>query len=107
MNSNYSLPVNIGNPEEHTIGQFATIIRDLVPGSTSEIVNLESQQDDPQQRRPDIRRAAEQISWAPQVHMKDGLLKTVDYFRAEIDRNKRGGKPVPEPVRLAGLESRR
>ncbi|CAI2350943.1 unnamed protein product [Caenorhabditis sp. 36 PRJEB53466] len=107
MNSNYSLPVNIGNPEEHTIGQFATIIRDLVPGSTSEIVNMESQQDDPQQRRPDIRRAAEQISWKPQVLMKDGLLKTIEYFRAEIDRNKRGGKPVPEPVRHGGLESRR
>lgn len=107
MNSNYSLPVNIGNPEEHTIGQFATIIRDLVPGSTSEIVNQESQQDDPQQRRPDIRRAAEQIEWRPLILMKDGLLKTIEYFRAEIDRNKRGGKPVPEPVRLSGLESRR
>ncbi|EGT45223.1 hypothetical protein CAEBREN_31061 [Caenorhabditis brenneri] len=107
MNSNYSLPVNIGNPEEHTIGQFATIIRDLIPGSTSEIINQESQQDDPQQRRPDIRRAAEQIQWRPQILMKDGLLKTIEYFRAEIDRNKRGGKPVPEPVRHAGLESRR
>uniref|UniRef100_A0A8R1E230 UDP-glucuronate decarboxylase n=1 Tax=Caenorhabditis japonica TaxID=281687 RepID=A0A8R1E230_CAEJA len=107
MNSNYSAPVNIGNPEEHTIGQFATIIRDLVPGSKSEIINLESQQDDPQQRRPDIRRAAEQISWKPQILMKDGLLKTIEYFRAEIDRNKRGGKPVPEPVRHGGLESRR
>ncbi|PIC36207.1 hypothetical protein B9Z55_015287 [Caenorhabditis nigoni] len=107
MNSNYSLPVNIGNPEEHTIGEFATIIRDLVPGSTSEIVNQESQQDDPQQRRPDIRRAAEQIQWRPQVLMKDGLLKTIEYFRAEIDRNKRGGKPPPEPVRHGGLESRR
>uniref|UniRef100_A0A1I7ULT9 UDP-glucuronate decarboxylase n=1 Tax=Caenorhabditis tropicalis TaxID=1561998 RepID=A0A1I7ULT9_9PELO len=107
MNSNYSLPVNIGNPEEHTIGQFATIIRDLVPGSTSEIVNQESQQDDPQQRRPDIRRAASEIEWKPQILMKDGLLKTIEYFRAEIDRNKRGGKPIPEAVRLSGLESRR
>ncbi|EFP01102.1 CRE-SQV-1 protein [Caenorhabditis remanei] len=107
MNSNYSLPVNIGNPEEHTIGQFAAIIRDLVPGSQSEIINQESQQDDPQQRRPDIRRAAEQIQWRPQVLMKDGLLKTIEYFRAEIDRNKRGGKPPPEPVRHGGLESRR
>lgn len=107
MNNNYSLPVNIGNPEEHTIGEFATIIRDLVPGSKSEIVNMESQQDDPQQRRPDIRRAAAEISWRPQVLMKDGLLKTIEYFRAEIDRNKRGGKPVPEPVRHEGLESRR
>jgi UDP-glucuronate decarboxylase len=66
MNSNTSLPVNIGNPEEHTIKEFAIIIRDLV-GSKSEIVNMPKQEDDPQQRRPDIRRAAELLNWKPAV----------------------------------------
>jgi UDP-glucuronate decarboxylase len=66
MNSNTSLPVNLGNPEEHTIQDFAVIIRDLV-GSSSEIINMPKQQDDPQQRRPDIRRAAELLTWKPKV----------------------------------------
>ncbi|CAB3406451.1 unnamed protein product [Caenorhabditis bovis] len=108
MNSNYSLPVNIGNPEEHTIAEFARIIRDLVPGSTSQIVNMRSQQDDPQQRRPDITRAANEIGWKPKVLMHDGLMKTIDYFRAEIERNKKGGKAVPEAIpidRLGGFET--
>ncbi|CAI5447196.1 unnamed protein product [Caenorhabditis angaria] len=104
MNSNYSAPVNIGNPEEHTIKEFATIIKKLVNGSTSEIKNMESQQDDPQQRKPDISRAAKEIGWKPQVLMHDGLMKTIEYFRAEIETNKRGGKPPPEPVTHEGLE---
>lgn len=66
MNSNTSLPVNLGNPEEHTIQDFATIIRDLV-GSQSEIKNMPKQQDDPQQRKPDIRRADELLNWKPKV----------------------------------------
>ena len=53
MNGTYSQPVNIGNPEEHSIGTFATIIRDMV-GGASEIVNLPPVEDDPQRRRPDI-----------------------------------------------------
>ncbi|VDM72245.1 unnamed protein product [Strongylus vulgaris] len=66
MNSNCSLPVNIGNPEEHSIASFAQIIRDLV-GSSSEIINQPSQEDDPQQRKPDISRAARELNWKPQV----------------------------------------
>jgi nucleoside-diphosphate-sugar epimerase len=54
------------NPEEHTILDFAVIIRDLV-GSGSEIINMPKQEDDPQQRRPDIRRAADLLNWRPKV----------------------------------------
>lgn len=89
MNSNYSSPVNLGNPEEHTITEFAHIIRDLV-GSKSEIVNHPSQEDDPQQRKPDISRAANEIGWKPKVGMVEGLRKTIVYFRDEIDHNKLG-----------------
>ncbi|ETN72208.1 hypothetical protein NECAME_18968, partial [Necator americanus] len=65
MNSNCSSPVNLGNPEEHSISNFARIIRDLV-GSSSVIINQPSQEDDPQQRRPDITRAARELNWKPQ-----------------------------------------
>ncbi|KHJ93266.1 hypothetical protein OESDEN_06829 [Oesophagostomum dentatum] len=65
MNSNCSLPVNLGNPEEHSIADFAQIIRDLV-GSSSEIIHQPSQPDDPQQRKPDISRAARELNWKPQ-----------------------------------------
>ncbi|KAH7728028.1 CRE-SQV-1 protein [Aphelenchoides avenae] len=87
MNSNTTLPVNIGNPEEHTISDFATIIRDLV-GSGSEIINLAKQEDDPQQRRPDISRAAEILGWKPKVTMRDGLKKTIEYFRQELQNER-------------------
>ncbi|KAI6191563.1 UDP-glucuronate decarboxylase [Aphelenchoides bicaudatus] len=87
MNSNSSLPVNLGNPEEHTIQDFAVIIRDLV-GSGSQIVNMPKQEDDPQQRKPDIRRAAQLLSWKPKILMRDGLKKTVEYFRNELQHEK-------------------
>ncbi|KAK0399015.1 hypothetical protein QR680_002863 [Steinernema hermaphroditum] len=87
MNSNTSLPVNIGNPEEHSVKDFARIIRDLV-GSKSDIVNHEQQQDDPKQRKPDIQRAAELLKWQPKVSMTDGLKKTIDYFRRELQSTK-------------------
>ncbi|KAJ1348315.1 hypothetical protein KIN20_003591 [Parelaphostrongylus tenuis] len=88
MNSNCSLPVNLGNTEEHSIKDFAYIIRDLV-GSSSEIVNQESQEDDPQQRKPDISRAAKELNWKPKVPMLEGLKKTIEYFRQEMNGNRR------------------
>ncbi|RCN51731.1 NAD dependent epimerase/dehydratase family protein [Ancylostoma caninum] len=88
MNSNCSSPVNLGNPEEHSIANFAQIIRDLV-GSSSEIVNQPSQEDDPQQRKPDISRAAKELNWRPKVSMRDGLKKTIEYFRDQIDEHRR------------------
>ncbi|KAK6057013.1 NAD dependent epimerase/dehydratase family protein [Cooperia oncophora] len=88
MNSNCSLPVNIGNPEEYSISDFARIIKDLV-GSESSIVNKSSQEDDPQQRRPDISRAAKELKWQPQVDARVGLIKTIEYFRDEINEHRR------------------
>ncbi|KAK6746813.1 hypothetical protein RB195_000210 [Necator americanus] len=88
MNSNCSSPVNLGNPEEHSISNFARIIRDLV-GSSSVIINQPSQEDDPQQRRPDITRAARELNWRPQVSMREGLKKTIEYFRDQINEHQR------------------
>ncbi|XP_017777731.1 PREDICTED: UDP-glucuronic acid decarboxylase 1 [Nicrophorus vespilloides] len=85
MASNYSLPINLGNPVEHTINEFATIIKDLVGGS-GKIIHLAEVEDDPQRRRPDISRAKKYLNWEPQVSLAVGLQRTVDYFRKELKK---------------------
>ena len=85
MNSDYSRPVNIGNPEEHSIATFASMIREMV-GGNSEIVNLAAVEDDPQRRRPDITLAKKVLNWEPVVPLQEGLKKTVEYFNRELAR---------------------
>ncbi|CAH1117390.1 unnamed protein product [Phaedon cochleariae] len=87
MNSNYSQPVNLGSPVEHTINEFATIIKTLV-GGRSKIVHVSEVEDDPQRRRPDISRAKKILNWEPTVTLNVGLQKTVEYFRQELKRYK-------------------
>uniref|UniRef100_A0AC35FHI2 UDP-glucuronate decarboxylase n=1 Tax=Panagrolaimus sp. PS1159 TaxID=55785 RepID=A0AC35FHI2_9BILA len=87
MNSNTTLPVNLGNPEEYTIKEFAELIKRLV-GSNSRIINHPKQEDDPKQRKPDITRAAELLNWKPKISMKEGLKKTIEYFRDELEQEK-------------------
>lgn len=96
MNSNYSQPVNLGNPEEYTIKQFAEIIKKMVGGS-SEIVLKPAMQDDPQRRKPDITRAKKYLHWQPQVSMFSGLNKTVEYFRQELKRRHHSERNVWMP----------
>ncbi|XP_012225540.1 UDP-glucuronic acid decarboxylase 1 [Linepithema humile] len=91
MASNYTLPVNIGNPVEHTIEEFARMIKDLV-GATSEIIELAAVEDDPQRRRPNIRRAKEYLNWEPKVPLAEGLKKTIIYFAKELKRTKHSQK---------------
>lgn len=79
MMSDYSLPVNIGNSEEHTILEFARIILKMV-GCGSKIVFKELPEDDPKQRRPDIGKARELLGWEPKVGLEEGLRETIDYF---------------------------
>ncbi|MFQ5477550.1 MAG: UDP-glucuronic acid decarboxylase family protein [Candidatus Binatia bacterium] len=76
-------PVNLGNPREMTIGQFAVTIRDL-SGSDSRIVYEELPEDDPKVRQPDITRAKQSLGWEPQVPLEQGLSETVDYFRRRL-----------------------
>jgi len=80
MQSDERYPVNLGNPLELTIGEFAERIRRLT-GSASEIVYQELPEDDPKQRRPDISKAKRVLGWEPRVGLEDGLRQTVDYFR--------------------------
>lgn len=77
-------PVNIGNPSEITIMQFAEEIQSLVPGYSAGIELQPLPQDDPRRRRPDITRARTILGWEPQVERRDGLKRTLDYFRAEL-----------------------
>ncbi len=79
MMSDYVLPVNIGNPEEHTILEFAKIIIEMTQ-SSSKIVHKELPVDDPKQRRPDITRAKEILKWEPQISLSQGLKETIKYF---------------------------
>ncbi|KAJ6636231.1 UDP-glucuronic acid decarboxylase 1 [Pseudolycoriella hygida] len=96
MESNYTQPVNIGNPVEHTIEEFAVIIRDLV-GGKSKIRSTAAVEDDPQRRKPDITRAKKYINWEPRVPLKIGLEKTIEYFRKELDRSNHSQRNVFSP----------
>jgi dTDP-glucose 4,6-dehydratase len=83
MMSNYSLPVNIGNPVEMTVLEFAReIIRST--GSRSRIVYRPLPVDDPRQRQPDISRARKLLRWQPKVDLAQGLVKTIEYFRRKV-----------------------
>jgi dTDP-glucose 4,6-dehydratase len=74
-------PINIGNPAELSVLEFARTIRALT-GARSEIVFRPLPVDDPKQRRPDITKAKTLLGWEPKVKLEDGLKKTIDYFRS-------------------------
>ena len=80
MDSNYHLPVNIGNPGEFTMLELAEKVIQLT-GTTSKIVFQDLPQDDPKQRKPVIHTAKTVLDWEPTVDLEQGLIKTIDYFR--------------------------
>ncbi|XP_050424933.1 UDP-glucuronic acid decarboxylase 1 isoform X1 [Adelges cooleyi] len=86
MESNYTQPVNLGNPTEHTINEFAKIIKDLV-GGESQIISKSAVEDDPQRRKPDITRAMTYLNWKPKVGLKEGLKMTINYFKEELRKS--------------------
>ena len=79
----YHLPVNIGNPNEMTVLEFAEKIIQLT-GSKSKIVYQPLPEDDPQVRQPDISKAKRILNWQPKVQLEEGLAKTIDYFRIRL-----------------------
>lgn len=129
MGSNYTQPVNIGNPVEHTIEgksneikqnpkrisfnfvsfstEFAIIIRDLVGGKTSKMETMPAVEDDPQRRKPDISRAKKVINWEPRVPLKVGLEKTIEYFRKELERSKHSNRNVYVPKQEQSQQNRK
>jgi dTDP-glucose 4,6-dehydratase len=81
--SDYAYPVNVGNPGEITINQFAEEIL-AITGSDSKVIYKPLPQDDPKQRQPDITRAKEILGWEPKVERAEGLKFTLDYFRKVV-----------------------
>lgn len=79
MNSNYTSPVNIGNPDEYKILDFADVIRNLI-NKNAKITHLDFPQDDPKMRRPDITVAKRELGWEPRFGLAQGLEETVAYF---------------------------
>ncbi len=76
-------PVNIGNPTELTVMQFAETIK-AITGTASTIIHKPLPVDDPKQRRPDITQARERLGWEPRVGLDEGLRQTIDYFKTII-----------------------
>lgn len=72
--------MNLGNPNEKTILEIAQIVKEMIDGN-SEIVFEELPQDDPKKRNPDISKAKSLLSWNPNVSLKEGLKKTIEYFK--------------------------
>lgn len=79
--SDYAYPVNVGNPDEITISDFAEEIIKLT-GTTQKVIYKELPVDDPKQRQPDITRATEILGWRPKVTREEGLRITYDYFKS-------------------------
>ncbi len=80
MESNYNMPVNLGNPHEITVLQLAQLIKKLSE-SSSAIVFKPALQDDPEKRKPCIQLAQQQLKWKPKVSLQQGLLKTIKRFK--------------------------
>ncbi len=79
-------PINIGNPTEFSMLEVARTVIDMT-GSRSRIVHRPLPADDPRQRRPDISRAQEVLSWVPQTQLKEGLVRTIAYFEKLLSEN--------------------
>ena len=84
MNSDFVEPVNIGNPIEITVMELVEKIKDLT-GSKSETVFTHLPEDDPLRRCPDISRAKQILAWEPRISLGEGLQKTIDWFKKELE----------------------
>lgn len=78
-------PVNIGNPEEYTINDFAKKIKTLV-GAKSKIIYKPLPENDPRIRQPDITKAKKVLGWKPQVSLDEGLKRTIDWFKSQLHK---------------------
>jgi dTDP-glucose 4,6-dehydratase len=80
LDSDLEGPCNIGNPDEFTVRELADLVIE-VTGSSSEVVHEDLPVDDPAKRRPDITRARTELGWEPKVDLREGIERTVDWFR--------------------------
>jgi dTDP-glucose 4,6-dehydratase len=89
-------PTNIGNPDEYTVQQLADIVLELT-GSASTIARQPLPADDPKLRRPDITRAREMLGWEPKVPVREGVARTIEYFRKLLTDSKLATRTMAEP----------
>ncbi len=83
--SDEHMPVNVGNPSEITIREFAEVINDVVGNNGGIVVKSDMRLgDDPQRRKPDITRARNILGWEPKVSLREGIIQTVPYFREKM-----------------------
>jgi dTDP-glucose 4,6-dehydratase len=85
FHSEYAEPVNIGNPKEYTVRELAEMVLEET-GGASELVRHPLPEDDPKVRQPDITLAKAQLDWEPVTELREGLRKTIPYFRALVER---------------------
>jgi len=99
-----SEPTNIGNPDEYTVRQLAEMVLELT-GSSAPIVEQPLPTDDPKVRKPDISRARRMLGWEPRVDVRQGLARTIDYFRESMSAGRIRARPIivseqPAPTRV-------
>ena len=83
MESNYKKPVNIGNPNEFSIRELADIVKELInPNLEFEFKAMPK--DDPKQRKPSIELAKKILNWEPKIELKEGLMKTIEWFKYNL-----------------------
>lgn len=85
MNSDYHLPVNLGNPDEITISDFAEEVIALVNNPKAKVGYRDLPIDDPKKRRPNISRAKEILDWEPKISRAEGLQRTFEYFKTVVE----------------------
>jgi UDP-glucuronate decarboxylase len=83
MNSDYTSPINIGNPTEFTMLQLAELVRNKINPRLS-IIHKDLPQDDPMQRQPIIELAKKELNWQPQIELESGLDQTINYFKGKL-----------------------
>ena len=77
------LLINIGNPTEFSIKELAFLIKELI-NKNLEFEFIDLPQDDPKQRKPNIKLAKDILNWEPKIELKDGLIKTIDWFKKNL-----------------------
>jgi dTDP-glucose 4,6-dehydratase len=92
FSSDESEPVNIGNPGEFTVAELAELVLELT-GSSSEIRYLPLPEDDPKTRQPNIALARKLLGWQPEISLREGLSRTIEYFR-RLQEEERLGSPT-------------
>src|SRR5436189_479703 len=100
MNGDHN-PTNVGNPDEYTVKQLAELVVELT-GTKSPIVYEPLPKDDPKVRKPDITRARRMLGWEPKVHVRDGLARTIEYFKSKFGTQMMAPRaPRPRPAQTA------